>query len=119
MVSLDGIKGVSVEAQAAKWIAKARKMISGSDSRVQHYWDNLDEEARRYLCFLAGLKQRHIECGWEDFSEAEKVSLWGGVLRIRRLQQETSCFTPEDFKGAGACRVAPREVEQDVNNSMH
>lgn len=108
-----------MDQQTQKWIAKARKMISGSDSRVQHYWNNLEVEGRRYLCFLAGLKQRHMECSWEDLSETEKVSLWGGVLKVRQLQQETSCFTPEDFKGAGACKVAPREVEKDINNSMH
>jgi hypothetical protein len=108
-VSPDGLKGG----------AQARKMISGCDSRVQHYWNNLDGEGRRYLCFLAGLKQRHIECDWPDLSEGEKVSLWGAVLKVRQLQQDTRFFTPEDFKGAGACRVAPREVEQDVNNSMH
>lgn len=102
-----------------KWIGEARKMISGCDSRVKHYWNNLEEEGRRYLCFLAGLKQRHIECAWDDLSEGEKVSLWGAVLKVRQLQQDTRYFTPEDFKGAGACRVARREVEQDVSNSMH
>ncbi|TPG61518.1 hypothetical protein [Ewingella americana] len=108
-----------METQTPKWIAEARKMISGCDSRVKHYWNNVDEEDRRYLCFLAGLKQRHIECAWDELTEAEKVSLWGAVLKVRRLQKSTNYFTPEDFKGAGACRVARREVEQDTNNSMH
>lgn len=110
---------MSVEQQVPKWIHEARKMISGCENRVKHYWENLPENERRDLCFLSQLKSRHVKCAWDDLTEAEKTALWSGVLKVRKLQQQTSLLTPEDFKGAVICRVGLRADESDILNSMH
>ncbi|MGP9438179.1 hypothetical protein ACT3RR_22410 [Ewingella sp. AOP8-B2-18] len=108
-----------MDQQMPKWLNEARKMITRCDSRSKHFWNNLEGSDRRCLCFISKVEGKWAEASWEELREADRVSLWQGILRIRRLQGETALLTPEDFKGAGACRVAPREVEQDVNNSMH
>lgn len=119
MVPFDGLKGVSVEQQIPKWLGEARKMITRCDSRSKHFWNNLDGSDRRCLCFMSKVDKKWAEVSWDELGDATRVSLWQGILRIRRLQGEAVFLTPEDFKGAGACRVARREVEQDISNSMH
>ena len=119
MVPPDGIKGVSVDQQLPKWISEARKMISGCDNRVKHYWDNLPEQERRDLCFLSQLKSRHVKCVWGELTEAEKIALWQGVLKVRMLQKQTCFLKPEDFKGVVVCSVSHRVDEPQITNSMH
>lgn len=119
MVPTDGIKVVSVEQQIPKWLSEARKMISGCDNRVKHYWDNLPEQERRDLCFLSQLKSRHVKCAWGELTEAEKIALWQGVLKVRKLQKQTCFLKPEDFKGVVVCSVSHRVDEPQMTNSMH
>lgn len=108
-----------MEQQVPKWIHEARKMISGSESRVKHYWENLPEDERRDLCFLSQLKSRHVKCAWDDLTEAEKIALWHGVLKVRKMQQQTRLLTPEDFKGVVVCSVSRRADEPKISNPMH
>ena len=108
-----------MEQQLPKWISEARKMISGTENRVKHYWENLPEDERRDLCFLSQLKSRHVKCAWDDLTEAEKIALWQGVLKVRKMQQQTRSLTPEDFKGVIVCSVSRRTDEQKISNPMH
>jgi len=108
-----------VEQQLPKWISEARKMILGAENRVKHYWENLPEDERRDLCFLSKLKSRHVKCAWENLTEAEKIALWQGVLKVRKMQQQTRSLTPEDFKGVVVCSVSRRADEQENSNPMH
>jgi hypothetical protein len=100
-----------VEQQKPKWISEARKMISDSENRVRHYWENLPEEERRDLCFLSHLKKRHVKCVWDDLTEAEKIALWHGVLKVRKMQHQTRLLTPEEFKGVVSYSLGTRASE--------
>ena len=108
-----------MEKQTPKWISEARKMISGCDNRVKHYWDNLTEQERRDLCFLSQLKSRHVQCAWDELTGAEKIALWQGVLKIRKLHKQTSFLILEDFTGVVVCSVSRRVDEPQIPNSMH
>ena len=94
-------------------------MISGCDNRVKHYWDNLPEQERRDLCFLSQLKSRHVKCAWDDLIEAEKIALWQGIMKVRKMQQQTRSLTLEDFKAVVVCSVSRRAEEQKISNPMH
>lgn len=100
-----------MDQQLPKWISEARKMISGCDNRVKHYWDNLPEQERRDLCFISQLKSRHVQCAWEELTEADKIALWHGVLKVRKMQQQTRLLTPEEFKGVVSYSLGTRASE--------
>ena len=108
-----------MEQQKPKWISEARKMISGCDNRLKHYWDNLPEQERRDLCFLSQLKSRHVQCAWDELTGAEKIALWQGVLKIRKLHKQTSFLILEDFKGVVVCSVSRRVDDPQIPKSMH
>jgi len=127
-----GAKEMNVDQQTPKWISEARKMISGSDNRVKDYWNNLPDTERRGWCYFSNLKKHHLSLSWDDLSSGEKIALWRGVLMIREMQQQTSLFTPQEFKGVAvfnlsdrAIRLAERaellaqRIENETLNSMH
>lgn len=121
-----------MDQQIPKWISEARKMISGSEDRVKDFWDSLPEIQRRRLCLFANLTKNHLSLSWGQLEARDKIALWRGILAVRELHQQTSLFTPQEFKGVAifnlsdrAIKLAERaellaqRIENETKKSMH
>ncbi|QUM84430.1 hypothetical protein [Moritella sp. 28] len=81
---------------AAESIAQIRGLFG--NSRIGSFYDNLDFNMRKTLCFAAGLKQHHVDLKLDELDQLEKVKLHRAINSLEPVIGKLAGHPINDFK---------------------
>jgi len=81
---------------AAESIAQIRGLFG--NSRIGSFYDNLDFNMRKTLCFAAGLKQHHVDLKLDELDQLEKVKLHRAINSLEPVICKLAGHPINDFK---------------------